>query len=71
MANGQPYTIISIGQGVIQNAQLQIVRTTQVRYMVGEDGPFTYVAPPDQQSPDQVRAALSKLAAGVKAMRGE
>jgi hypothetical protein len=70
MSNGEPYTVISIGQGVIQDSQLRLVRTTQVVYKVGEDGPFTYVAPVDQQTPDQIRAYLLERAKQLRTIRG-
>jgi hypothetical protein len=70
MGNGQPYQIISIGEGVIQDTQRRIVRTTEVKYMVGDDGPFTYVAPVDQQTPDQIRAYLLEQSKKIAALRG-
>jgi len=70
MGTGQPYTILSVSQGTISDNQLRLVRTTQVKYMVGEDGPFTYLAPPDQQGAEQIRTALLLAAKNILALRG-
>lgn len=65
----QAYSIISITEATGLNSTGGVVRTKQVKYMVGNDGPFTYVAPWDQQAAEQITAALVALAAGVVAIR--
>lgn len=65
------YTIQQINPGTIQNAQGAIVRTKSIKFMVGPDGPFTYVVPADQDTPDQITAALTKLAGEILQLRAQ
>lgn len=66
----QLYMIQSIAEGTAADATGRVVRTTTVKYTVGQDGPFTLVVPPEQNTPSQITALLMQAAKNVLAIRG-
>lgn len=66
----QLYTIQSVGESTALDQTGRVVRTTQVKYMVGNDGPFTLIVPPDKNTPPQIAALLAAKAKDVMDIRG-
>ena len=66
----EPYRILSITEGTTADNYGRIVRTQTIKYMVGQDGPFTYVVPSGQGTAALITTALTALAANITAIRG-
>jgi hypothetical protein len=67
----QLYTIQIITAGTTQDVTGRIVRTKNVRFMVGDDGPFTLVIPPEDDSPEGIVRLLADFSAKIRAVRGQ
>ena len=70
VTTNQPYRILTIQATTAADDYGNIVRTKLIKYMVGVDGPFTYVVPIGQDTPNQIQAALLKEAQSIAALRG-
>jgi len=64
------YTIQAILPGTTQGPDGRVVRTKNIRFMVGTDGPFTITIPPDKDTPEGIKALLVKYANDVQSIRG-
>lgn len=69
MPTGPLYRIQSITSGTVADTQGRIVRTKLIKFMVGDDGPFTWVAPFDRQTPDLIAQDLTSEANDVMRLR--
>lgn len=69
MPSNQTYTIQQIREGTTTDQNGRIILTKVIKYMVGNDGPFTLTVPPGQNNAAQIAAMLQAAANEVIALR--
>lgn len=63
------YQIGSISAGAEFDTFGRAVRTKIIKYTVGNDGPFTLVVTPDNDTAERIQAMLTAEAAKIAAIR--